>query len=311
MFHVPRLADHDGRRSRYHAPVRRLAGSLLAFAFLGYGLALGLDNGRTEDRPVVDVAAFSDHAAGDPLPDAWRHFELPHVQRPTHWQLVADDGDVVLSATADGGASMVYTSLDLDPQHFRRLSWRWKVATTRTGARLDCKHHDDAAARVYVGFRWDPALSGPWQDVVGGWQRWRYRMAARKLGEMPPFAAVVYTWADAEPVGWTGANPRFQRAVQVVLRSAEDPLGEWAEESRDVVDDFRAWFGFDPPPISHVALLADADDLGGHLEARFGDITLAAAPETRPVHKDTKTRRQDEVDNQAQEDANRRHKRNR
>ncbi len=86
--------------------------------------------------------------------------------------------------------------------------------------------------------------------------------------------ALVYTWAHSEPVGWTAPNSRFERAVQVVLRSRDDPVGQWVEESRDVVADFRDWFGFDPPPISHVAFLVDADDTGGEARAWFGDLTF-------------------------------------
>lgn len=224
-----------------------------------------------------DPARFSGSQPGGPLPGGWTHLELRGVDRPTRWTLVEDQGSVVLNGSSDAGASLVFTAVDYDPVSTPIVRWRWKVAATVAEGDLAERKLDDAAARVYVGFKWDPSLEGPWRSLVGPWQRLKYLVARKRLGEMPPFAALVYVWAHGEPIGWTGSNPSFERSIQVVVRSKEDSVGLWQSESRDVAADFRAWFGFDPPPISHVAFLVDADDTGGEAQAWFGDVSFHPA----------------------------------
>jgi len=219
---------------------------------------------------------FSSTSAGAELPERWRHFELHGVKRPTEWQLVEDGGAIVLHGTSDRGASLIYSAVDLDPGVTPVVNWRWKIASHLADSDLSNKRTDDAAARVYIAFRWDPHLEGPWQKIVGPWQRMKYRLAKSRYGEMPPFAAMVYIWGNNEPAEWTAANPSFERAIQVVVRTHDDSAGVWFDESRNVVEDFRRTFGFDPPPISHVAFMVDTDNTNGAAEAWFGDIRFSS-----------------------------------
>ncbi len=223
------------------------------------------------------VTGFAAAAAGPSLPVGWRHLELRRGGRITHWKLVEDDGVVVLNGCAEAGASLVYSAVELEPAANPVVHWRWKIAATVADSDLRSRTADDAAARMFVAFRWQPSLPGPWQQLVGPWQRLRYRLASSRLGEMPPFASLVYVWADREPRGLIVPSPRYERVVQVVVRSGDDPAGEWLSEARNVVADFRSWFGFDPPPISHVAFLVDSDDTGGHARAWFGDLAFGPA----------------------------------
>ena len=57
-------------------------------------------------------------------------------------------------------------------------------------------------------------------------------------------------------------------------------IGRWLAYERDVVADYRAAFGEDPPPISGVGLMTDADDTGESALAYYGDIALSRAPAT-------------------------------
>lgn len=249
----------------------RLSSSALALA-----LVVPAVWAAAQDRP----ARFSDAAAGEALPAGWRQLELKGARRPTQWRLVEDGGSVALLGSADGGASLVYSPVVPGPDEDPVLRWRWKTAGTVAGSDLARRRGDDAAARVYVAFMWDPRLEGPWQRMVGPWQRLKYRLARARLGEMPPFAAIVYLWAHDEPVGWTAPNPSFERAVQIVLRNRKDPTGVWLDETRDATGDFRDWFGFDPPPISHIAVMVDTDDTHSATESWFGDLVFAEQQRT-------------------------------
>lgn len=219
--------------------------------------------------------AFSAGEVGSP-PTGWRELRFDSVEHPTSYRVVTDGGERVLEAASHNGASLLYAAVDLDPARVERVAWRWKVERPTAGARLDRRRHDDAAARVYVAFLWDPGLAGPWQRLVGPWQRLAYRMATRKHRQPLPFAAICYVWADAEPPGTVLPNPSYERSVQVVLRGPSDPVGAWVAEERDARADFVAWFGFEPPPVSHLAVMTDSDDTGGAAVARYGDLRLLA-----------------------------------
>jgi len=221
-------------------------------------------------------ARFSSSTVGAELPKRWRHLELPGVKMPTQWRLVEDHGAVVLAGSADRSASLVYTPVDFDALATPIVHWRWKIASTLADSDLSTRKADDAAARVYIAFTWDPKLEGPWQKLVGPWQRLKYRLARSRFGDMPPFAAIVYVWGHQEPVGWTAPNPSFERSIQIVIRRRDDPKGVWVDEARDVVEDFRRWFGFDPPPVSHVAVMVDTDNTGGVAQAWFGDVGFSS-----------------------------------
>jgi hypothetical protein len=65
--------------------------------------------------------------------------------------------------------------------------------------------------------------------------------------------------------------------VEYVIESGEDRAGRWIEERRDVYRDFVRVFDFPPPPISHVAVMSDADDTGSQSVAWYGDIELLPA----------------------------------
>lgn len=235
--------------------------------------------GRATAPPVPP--AFSAGTLGAP-PAGWEELRFESAPRPTAYRIVADGDDRVLEAVSQDSASLLYTVVDLEPSRVEQVAWRWRVDHTTTGARLDRKRHDDAAARVYVAFLWDPHLAGPWQEMVGAWQRLGYRLAARRHGRPLPFAALCYVWADAEAPGTRLPNPYYERSVEVVLRGPDAPLGSWVEERRDVRADFVAWFGFEPPPVSHFAVMTDTDNTGSAVVAHYGDIRLPPVTVRQP-----------------------------
>ncbi len=220
-----------------------------------------------QDEPVRPVP-FSAAPASGALPSGWSLFDFPSVDRQTLYRLEACDSErTVLAARSRNAAALLWSPVDDSLAGATTLRWRWKIERTLVGGDLTSTRRDDAAARVYVGFAYRPGL-------VGGWQRLRYRLAAMHFGEMPPYAAMVYTWADREEVGSRFASPHLERAITVVARNAADPAGRWVDEVHDVRADFRDWFGFEPPPVSHVAVMTDTDDTHTEATAWYGDLVL-------------------------------------
>jgi len=148
------------------------------------------------------------------------------------------------------------------------LAWRWKVDGPVPGADLNRREGDDSPARVTVAFRVPADASFR--------ERARHRLARMRFGDDAPAAAITYLWGGTEAAGSILPSPYSQRVALVVLRNQGDPPGHWLSEARDIREDYRSFFGGEPPPIAGIALMTDSDDTGSHSGACFGDLLLLA-----------------------------------
>ncbi|WP_420454482.1 DUF3047 domain-containing protein [Rubrivirga sp.] len=211
------------------------------------------------------VASFSNMRPGGSI-NGWETMSLgdaPHSQ----YALVRDGSTTVVRGRADGSASGLVRRIDLDANRFPVLVWRWKADNVIPGGDIRRRSGDDYPARIYVTFDYDPS------DLSFG-DRVKYR-ALRALGyDDIPVRALSYVWANK--AGETQIVPNaFTDWVQMVpVQSGASGLGQWQTERRDVVRDYRAAFGEDPPPISGIAIMTDADNTGGSATAYFGDIRM-------------------------------------
>jgi len=90
--------------------------------------------------------------------------------------------------------------------------------------------------------------------------------------------AINYVWAAHEPVGAMFPSPYTKNVAMIVVRSGPADAGRWLGESRDVLADYRRFFGRAPTQISAVAVLVDTDNTGRAAEAWFADLVLATTP---------------------------------
>ena len=216
-------------------------------------------------QPDYIVGAFSNMEEGGAVV-GWDEMRLGDADR-SRYTLVQDGGATVVRGTADGSASGLVRAFDLDPNRFPVLTWRWKADNVLPKGDMRRKGGDDYPARVYVTFDYDPG------DLSFG-DKIKYR-ALRALGyDDIPLRALSYVWANKP--GETGIVPNaFTDWVYMVpVESGAANLGTWQTERRDVVADYRAAFGEEPPAISGIAIMTDADNTGGAATAYFGDIRL-------------------------------------
>ena len=183
--------------------------------------------------------------------EAWSERLL--ASRPTRYDVVLDGADAVLRATSRDAASALWRRLDFGDASRLTLSWRWRVSQPLTGNHRErTKQGDDYAARVLLTFG---------QDTFSRRTR-----------------ALCYVWAETESAGSVFRNPRSDNIATIVLRSGEDPAGAWAEEERDVLADFRAFFGEHPDAVGAIAVIVDTDDTGSSAVAWFDDVELRHEP---------------------------------
>jgi len=180
------------------------------------------------------------------LSSAW---EEKSFKGNTRYEVVQEDGRWCIKATSHGAASGLYYPISYDPKEYPFLAWRWKVTNVLLKGDELKKEGDDYAARVYVVF--PSALF------------WRTK-------------AVNYIWANKLPAGQTVANPFTSNACMVAVQSGSAHVGQWMEEKRNVLEDYRKCFAEDPPKAGAIAIMTDTDNTGEDATAWYGPIRISS-----------------------------------
>lgn len=164
------------------------------------------------------------------------------------YRLVEDEtGNQVLRAYSQRSASALIQHLDIDPNLSPRLSWRWKITQTVKSGNARVKEKDDYAARIYVIFpHWFKPLS----------------------------RSINYIWANKLKLEEVVPSTYFQRSVMLAVESGNGRAGQWVQEERNLVEDYRRLFGEDPPPVGGIAIMTDTDDTGEEALAWYDDLEL-------------------------------------
>lgn len=215
------------------------------------------------------VPAFSGCAAGAVLPPGWQ----PHRMRPdrldTLYRVAADPlgGASVVAAHAERGATGLRCDLRREPGQFRDIEFSWRAETVPPEARCDDDTLDDCTARVVVAF--DGDLSGlSLRELI-------FREQVELFtGQVLPHSMLMYVWDSQLPVGTVVRYPRSDSIRYLVVDSGTAAAGPWRHHRRDLVADYRQVFGREPGALRSLGVMTDSDDLGGAVEAWYGDIRL-------------------------------------
>ncbi len=244
------------------SPSRSGMAALLVMALV---ILFGL-TGASLNITEIPVGRFSTATLGESIPEGWESLTFGKKKK-TQYELVEDDGTIVLRAISEGTASGLVREVDIDPAAFNRLTWRWKVSNVLRKGDVTEKSGDDFAARIYVTFDYSP------KNLKLG-ERLKYR-ALRLLGYKDiPLRAINYVWSNKAPTGTIVPNAYTDWVAMIAVRSGSTHTNTWHTEERNLYDDYRAAFGEEPGRITGIALMTDTDDTGESAMAYFGDISL-------------------------------------
>jgi hypothetical protein len=165
----------------------------------------------------------------------------------TEYEVTQEDNQLCIKATSSASASALYYKIKYDTKDYPVLTWRWKVNHVLSKGDALHKEGDDYAARVYVVF---PSLAF-----------WRTK-------------ALNYIWANKLPKGQAVPNPFSANAIMVAVESGPERTGHWLEERRNIVEDYRRYFGEDPPKAGAIAIMTDTDNTGENATAWYGPIRV-------------------------------------
>jgi hypothetical protein len=218
------------------------------------------------------VGDFSTQDPSQATPDGWTPISFADIDTRTQYDLVRVDSSVVVRARSDGGASGLVTKRRVDLAEYPILEWRWKVDGVVADGNARTKAGDDYAARLYVTFDYDD---------LGLIDRAKL-VALRALGyDEIPTRALNYIWANRVAQETFLENAYTDWVVMVAVRSGDRHAGTWVTQRRNVLADYRAAFGGDPPPVNGVAIMTDTDNTDGEATAYYGDILFRAKDTSR------------------------------
>ena len=150
------------------------------------------------------------------LNDGWEPLEFPKIDQLSRYELTTEDGQQVVRATTEGGASGLIARVRLEPADSLILQWRWKVSNVFEKGNAREKSGDDYPARIYVAFEFQPDKAGFFErakrktvevlfgDKVGEWVTVERDIMAdyrEAFGEEPPPVVGIAIMSDSDNTG--------------------------------------------------------------------------------------------------------------
>jgi hypothetical protein len=189
--------------------------------------------------------------------DAWRPLTFPKISRHSTYVVATNPerSEYWLRAESDRSASGIVWKREYDVYAHPRLRWRWRVENVYAKGDATTKSGDDYPIRLYVIFKYDPAASS-------AGKRLKYGFAKAVYGEYPPDSGLNYVWESRETPGPFVISPYSDSVAMFLKERGTAKVGQWVEEEADVLADYRAAFGKDPPRTASLAVMNDSDNTG-------------------------------------------------
>jgi len=193
------------------------------------------------DERVV-IADFSSQVGSQTTPPGW---ELKEKSGKADFAVVKD-GDLAAGRFRSANTSFsLQKEVKVDLKQFPVLSWKWKVTKLPVGGDFRKSKTDDQAAQLFLAFS--------------------------------KTKAIVYIWDTSAPQGLmesTSPIP-FMTVKVVVVRSGAGDLGKWISESRNVFEDYKKFYGSEPPELGGIRIQINSQHTETSGESYFADIAFA------------------------------------
>ncbi len=178
------------------------------------------------------------------------HWQEKRFKGRTLYSVKNDADPVCLEADSTDSASGLIYRIEYDPRKLPFITWQWRVDNVLARGDATTKEGDDYAARIYVVF---PALFF-----------WQTRM-------------INYIWANKLPKGNAAVSPFTSRDIMIAVQSGSEHTGQWITETRNVYEDYKRYYGTEPPMVGAIAIMTDTDQTGETARACYGPIRVRGA----------------------------------
>ncbi len=185
----------------------------------------------------------------------WEPFYFPKIEKHSTYTTTIEDGVSCLLAESSDSASAILLKEQFNVYDFPDIAWRWKVSGIYQKGDCRRKDGDDYPVRIYVMFEYDPGKASFGKKL-------QYEIAKVFYGKYPPHSSLNYIWANRTQSAPFIPNPYSRLAMMIPVASGQEKVGQWLEHGTDIVSDYRAAFGEDPPAMASIAVMSDSDDTG-------------------------------------------------
>jgi len=205
-----------------------------------------------EDFQHYDIGAIPDewyNRDGDNIPAT---YDEP-IRSEYKYRIVEENNNRFLRFEGIQAKHMNFPLKDkegLDIHKTPVLSWDWRIHDIPKGGDENSSNMNDVAASVYVVFD-----------------------TGRLFFRTVPIS-IRYTWSSKHPVGSEFSKLRGNQRI-MVLGSGEEGIGEWQNFQRNLVEDYKHFFGEKPPrrPIA-LLILSASDDTRSFTKADYDNFEL-------------------------------------
>lgn len=174
--------------------------------------------------------------------------------------------DGAIEARSDNSTSLIWKKVDKGDAQKAHLAWEWRVDEMMPPTDITVKGGDDRPLALHVWFM-KP------RDQLNFLERLRADFIELWVGLPVHGRLLTYVWGGRGKAGDALPNPHVgDGSWMIVLRSGDARTGVWLAESRDLVADYRAAFGEDPPDRGIIALAADSEDTQTRSLAALRDL---------------------------------------
>jgi hypothetical protein len=189
----------------------------------------------------VIVADFSSDLGKGGHPSGW---QLHEKTGKADYKVVQENGIPALRLRSEDTSFALQKAVDINPLLYPVLSWKWKVTKLPDGGDFRKSGADDQAAQIFLAF------------------------SNRKT--------IAYIWDTTAPAGAVdNASPiPFLSVKAIVIRSGSDDAGRWITEKRNVLKDYKALYGDDPPVLAGIRIQINSQHTASSGESYFADLAF-------------------------------------
>ena len=184
----------------------------------------------------------------------WEPLYFEKIKQHSIYTTATSEGRTYLKTQSRASASAIVHKRGFDPYKYPRLRWRWKVDNIYKKWDSREKAGDDYPIRIYVMFNYDPAKAGLSERI-------KYGALKAVYGKYPPHSTMNYVWASGASDSVI-ISPYTDKARMVVLERGSARVGQWVDETINIIEDYKRVFGRMPPATAILAIMNDSDNTG-------------------------------------------------
>jgi hypothetical protein len=249
-----------------HSAVLLLALTALATLLLAIGLPIAPADGSSANTSFFreDFNSL----------DKWKPLKFKKIENMcTYTMDPQTNKECYVKAVSNNSASGMVWQGEFDVYEYPMIRWRWKVSNVYIKGNALERAGDDYPMRIYVMFKYDP--KDPHVK-----RKFKYGLAKLFYGKYPPYTSLNYIWANRKHQQRFIPNPFAKEAMMIPLQWGSEKVGQWLEEERNILKDYREAFGEDPPAKAGLAFMNDSDNTGESSESWIDWIEIFKGPES-------------------------------